>query len=87
MSLFKYFKKEGDLPNPNGHLSKKMPSSAIVAANKEVKKVQDDKTSKPGKRGPYSKFSPQIKAEVGKQAAECGVAAVLRNNSKKYPDL
>ena len=64
-----------------------MPSSAIVAANKEVKKVQDDKTSKSGKCGPYSKFSPQIKAEVGKQAAECGVAAVLRNNSKKYPDL
>ena len=36
MALCKYFKKSSVLPNPNGSLSDRMPSSVIISANNEV---------------------------------------------------
>lgn len=71
-------------PDPNGSLSKKIPSSAITSANVEVKKVVDSKNCG---RGPYTKLSANVKAELGKHAAENGVAATLRRYLKDYPSL
>ena len=41
MALFKYFKCEKSLPDPQGPLSEKVPSTSIEEANKEVKAVSD----------------------------------------------
>ena len=41
MALLQYFKKSSLLPNPNGPLSERMPSSSIVSANKEVENLLD----------------------------------------------
>ena len=41
MALLKYFKKNSVLPDPNGPLSRSLPSSSISAANKAVKPVLD----------------------------------------------
>ena len=41
MSLFKYFQTKSSLPKPDGPLSTVVPSSSIVAANKEVKQALD----------------------------------------------
>ena len=38
-TLFKYFKKHDDLPDPKGPLSSKVPSGSILSANKDVKTV------------------------------------------------
>ena len=74
------------LPNPSGALSREMPSSAIASANNEVQKITSSSETK--KHGPYSKsFSPQAKAEIGRYAAENGVASTLRRYVSKYPDL
>ena len=99
MSLFKYFKKsnpaEQHLPKPNGPLSTQMPSSSIVAANKEVKVMLQsesssgdssaDKNEKSSKRGHYDFYSPEEKAHIARRAAEHGVTATIRWYSRKYP--
>ncbi len=36
MSILAYFGRAGELPDPQGHLSDKMSSSTIVAANKAI---------------------------------------------------
>ena len=41
MALLKYFKKNSVLPDPNGPLSRSLPSSSISAANKAVKPLLD----------------------------------------------
>ena len=64
------------LPDPRGPLSKEVPSTAIAAANGEVKHVVELQRRKT--RGPYTKFTPEQKAEIGKRAAEHGVAATVR---------
>ena len=94
MALFKYFAKQNktNLPDPTGALSREVPSSAIISAN-EVKKIAPGSSSAENsaeskKRGPYSKsFPPQIKAEIGRYAAENGVASTLRRYVSKHPDL
>ena len=50
MSLLKYFKLKSDsvLPNPNGHLSKIIPSSSIIAANEAVKHAVSQTTKTRG---------------------------------------
>ena len=65
MSLFKYFKpvSKNSLPSPTGNLSHTIPSSSIVAANKEVSKVLPAVTEHPSaqsvslatQRGYYTK--------------------------------
>ena len=46
----KYFKLKSDslLPNPNGHLSKVMPSFSIIAANEAVKHAVSQTTKTRG---------------------------------------
>ena len=52
----------------------------IAAANKKVKQVLDkaDKPEGNSKHGEYEHFTPEEKAQIGKQAAEYGVTASLR---------
>ena len=71
--MLKYFKLKSD-SNPNGHLSKVIPSLSIIAANDAVKHaiLQTTKT-----RGPYAQFTAEEKARMGKRAAECGIASTV----------
>ena len=84
MALHNYFKtiEEGNLPDPRGSLSKVVPSSAISAANSEVK-ARGLGTSK---RGSYAKLTQQQKAEIGKRAAEHGIALTICYYAKRHPD-
>ena len=61
------------LPEPNGSLSKKVPSKAIELANAEVTSLKEE----PRGRGPYLILTPAQRFEVGKQAAEHGVTASI----------
>ena len=68
MSLFKYFQTKSSLPKPDGPLSTVVPSSSIVAANKEVKQVLDKPEGKDtltSKCGTYDSFTPEEKARIG----------------------
>ena len=54
-----------------------------------MKKITSSSENSESKKcGPYSKsFSPQVKAEIGRYAAENGVASTLRRYVSKHPDL
>ena len=83
MSLLCYFKASGDtakLPNSHGPLSTKVPSSAIESANAEVKRVIEtgERGADRRKRGCYDKFSPELKLQIRRRAAENRVAATMR---------
>ncbi len=81
MALLKYFKKSSLLPNPNGPLSERMPSSSIVSANKEVENLLDG--DKKPTRGQYTKCSDEEKAKVAKRASEMGVTQARYDFSKR----
>ena len=85
MALYCYFKaSDTKLPDPRGPLSKDVPSTAaIAAANGEVKHVVELQRGKT--RGPNTKFTPEQKAEIGKQAAEHGVVATVRYYEERVP--
>ena len=84
MALFKYFKHEKSLPDPQGSLSEKVPSTSTEEANKEVKAISD----KCGKeRAPYMVATPEHKPKVGKYAAENGTTNAIRHFSKELPSL
>ena len=81
MALYRYFCSANDdrkLPDPRGPLSKTIPSSAIASANFEIKAL----TQSEG--GQYAKLTPELRFEVGKRAAEHGVAATIRYYSTKF---
>ena len=88
MSLLRYFKASSDttkLPDPRGPLSTTVPSSSIESANAEVKRViETEESSDRQKRGHYEKFSPELRFQIGKHAAENGVAATMRFYAKKF---
>ena len=89
--ILKYFrsrkdsdKEESSLPDPNGELSEKMPSSSITVANTMVNEILE----KPrGKRGAYLALTPAQKFSVGKRAAESGVTGTIRYYAKTFPDI
>lgn len=88
MALWKYFKREvkTPLPSPTGSLSSAISSGGIVAANKEVQRVMD--TINDGtllKRGPYEHFDDEERAQIGRYAADHGVAAAVRHYQKLFP--
>ena len=99
MALLRYFKKKNDhdhgLPDPRGPLSRVVPSSSITSANLKVKAVMEEMKSSPTRddsshstsRGPYAKYTLEQKAQIGKRAAEEGVASTVRHFAKKYPKL
>ena len=90
MALFKYFKKSA-LPNPDGPLSNHIPSTSIIAANKEVQPVLDSQASESNhnssrKRGHYANYTDAEKTKVGKRAAEMGVTSTIRYFEKDFTD-
>ena len=86
--LLCYFKASSDttkLPDPRGPLSMTVPSSSIESANAEVKRViETEESSDRRKRGHCEKFSSELKFQIGKHAAENGVAATMRFYAKKF---
>lgn len=88
MSLYKFFARveKGEtsrLPDPRGTLSKVIPSSSIAAANTEVEKCGQSNPAA-GKRKQYAKFTPEQRAEIGRRAAEHGVASTIRYYASQY---
>ena len=79
MSLLRYLKPSGGLPDPKGPLSSSLPASAIVSANKEVSKELESK-----KRGKYNKYTPSQRFEIGNYSSQNGAAAAARYLSRKY---
>ena len=79
MSILRYFKPKDGLPDPTGALSTSIPSAAIAQANREVQKAVT--SSDKQKRGPYTKFSASLRAEIGKYSSYHGVAAASRHFS------
>ena len=76
MALYRYFqtseKSSRKLPDPRGPLSRLVPASSIVPANEKVQSVLESKErTQSGRKGQrYSKLSPELKAGMGRQAAE-----------------
>ena len=79
MALLRYLVPREGLPDPKGSLSQAIPSCAIATANREVAQV----TNEAGKRGPYRKYSPQERLEIGRYASDHGTAAAARYFSRK----
>ena len=65
-----------ELPDPNGSLSTKIPSSAIVKANALVSSTIDKQFSQ--QRGTYLILTPAQKFQIEKRASEHGVTSALR---------
>ena len=97
MALLKYFKPtnktvESILPDPQGPLSRVVPSSRIEAVNKVVKSIVEEamkveaKGNSLGSRGKYEIFSADEKTMIGKRAAEHGILSTIRHFSKVYPN-
>ena len=84
MAPYRYFqaleKSSFKLPDPRGPLSRLVPLSSIISANKKVQSVLESKDrTQSGRKGQhYPKLSPELKAEIDRRAAEHGVAATVR---------
>ena len=95
MGLFKYFKplSRSSLPDPNGKLSRTIPSSSIAAANQEVSQIlaaggdKDPQSASSTTRAPYAKFTPKQKATVGNYAVSNGTSAALWRFKTEFPGL
>ena len=92
MSLYAYFQRTSKscLPNPQGPLSKQLPSSCIESANNHVEEVTKQTTTegaKGRKRGPYKKCTPNDRAEVANYATLHGTSAAIRHFKARFPDL
>ena len=76
MALFQYFKKVNgnypgtNLPDPQGALSKEVPSSLKSATNTEIAAVlQPLAAGAKAVRGTYLKISAEKKAKIGQRVA------------------
>ena len=94
--LLKYFKcrcdkgdklNTGILPDPEGPLSRDIPSSSIGITDTRMCQVQQEASSERTSRGPYISLTPERKFSVGKRAAENGVTATLHYYSKSFPNV
>ena len=91
MSLYAYFQKTSKrfLSNPQGPLSKQLPSFCIESTNKHVEELAKEITmgTKSRKRGPYKKYTPKDKAEVANYTTVRGTSAAIRNFKAYSPNL
>ena len=74
-----------DLPDPNGPLSKVIPSSTIAVANEKVSTI--DKMSRKASRMPYLHLTGAQKYQVGKRAAEFGTSNTLQYYAWHFPNV
>lgn len=79
MSLLRYLKRAGGLPDPRGPLSSTLPGNVIAAANREVEKELKTK-----KRGQYKKYTPSQRFQIGRYSSQHGAAAAARHFSRIY---
>ena len=97
LSLYKFFQRDSALLKPCGPLSKVIPSSCIEAANKTVKDIvslestvsmsdHSCEASTKKERGSYEQFTPEEKLQMGKRAAERGMASTIRYFQKLFSD-
>ena len=97
LSLYKFFQRDSALLKPCGPLSKVIPSSCIEAANKTVKDIvslestvsmsdHSCEASTKKERGSYEQFTPEEKLQMGKRAAERGVASTIQYFQKLFSD-
>ena len=84
VGILKYFtlKHMSSLPSPDDPLSKVVPSEGISLANKEVLEAEDNCLVPSGNasgsshsHGRHEHFTIDKKIEIGKKAAEIGVAS------------
>ena len=83
MSLLRYLKPKDGLPHPKRSLSTVLPSQAIAQANLEVQAAQMEKK----RRGPYKRYSPSVRAAIGKYACNNGVSAAAHFYSRKLNSI
>ena len=76
---------ETNLPDPNGPLSKVIPSSTIAAANEKVCAI--DKMPGAASRTPYLHLTGAQKYQVGKRAAEFGTTNTLWYYARHFPTI
>ena len=76
--------KAAGLPDPNGPLSKVIPSSTIAAANEKVCAI--GKTGAVSKM-PYLHLTAAQKYQVGKRAAEFGTTNTIRYYARRFPGI
>jgi len=85
MALHRYFKPiSSKLPDPNGPLSKEMPSAAIREANKSVEEATEMQKNKKRSREKYGRFTPTQAAQVAKYAVEHGNQAAICRYTKEF---
>ena len=76
-------------PNPQGSLSRRIPSSCIESANKQVSAelaASIRSTTTKRKRGPYNRYMPKEKAKIAKYAVQHGTSAALRHFKDRFPE-
>ncbi len=84
MDILRYLKPLNGLPDPRGSLSSTNSSGAINEMNREVEReLAASGSQKKKKRGPYQKFSPSERAQIGKHAALHGATSASRHFSRK----
>lgn len=76
---------ETNLPDPNGPLSRVIPSSTIAAANEKVCAIE--KMPGVASRTPYLHLTSAQKYQVGKRAAEFGTTNTLRYYARHFPSI
>ena len=81
MALLKYLVPKDGLPDPKGSLSQSIPSRAIAAANDEVTKATSGAMNK---RGPYRRYSPEERMEIGRYASDHGISVAARYFSRRF---
>lgn len=61
MLILHYFSSGPKFPNPRGILTRNVPSSAIAAANEEVRRLSQ---KQPKQRGSYHKYTKKERADI-----------------------
>lgn len=76
--MLRYFKPLNDrpatLPKPTDP-AHGLPSAAVRSANAEIVSAGSEEPPKKKSRGPYGAYSAELRAKIGRFAAENGVAA------------
>lgn len=72
--------------DPDGDLSKTIPSKAIRVANKSIEQLLEPKL-KGVRKAPYLVLTPAQRFAVGKRVALHGVMATIRYYAKHFPNL
>lgn len=86
-SLREFLQHINSLPSARGLLSTLVPSSAIASANREVEQVLREQlptsSQTHSKRGPYRKYSPELRAQIAKYACSNGLKRASEYFSRK----